>query len=101
MKKIWINFWVDCVMFLSMSSMAVTGVIQRWVLPPSHGGRRGLGAETLLGYTRHQWGDLHFWLAVLLVAMLTIHIILHWNWIVCRLRALFGKSRAETCEKDG
>ncbi|MHC4739461.1 MAG: DUF4405 domain-containing protein [Planctomycetota bacterium] len=30
---------------------------------------------------RHDWGNIHFYLAVLFVTLMTVHIILHWAWI--------------------
>jgi hypothetical protein len=101
MKRVYLNFIIDLSMFLSISGLALTGVIQKWVLPPARGTRRGLGPETLLGWTRHDWGDLHFWAAVILVILLVIHIILHWKWIVCRFRELFGAGRKKkNCETE-
>jgi len=35
----------------------------------------------LLGWSRHEWGDLHFWLALVLVALVAMHLILHWDWV--------------------
>jgi len=101
MKKTWLNFTVDLSMFLCLSFLALSGTIQRWALPPARGMRRGLGPETLMGWTRHDWGDLHFWVAGFLVTLLAIHIILHWSWIVCRFRELFGAGRKkEACETE-
>jgi len=98
MKKIWINFSIDLSMFLCMSFLAVSGIIQKYVLPPARGTRRGLGPEEWGGWTRHDWGEVHFWVAAALVILLTVHIILHWSWIVCRFENLFRK-RTEACNE--
>jgi len=87
MKKTQVNFWLELSMFLCGSLLAVTGLIQRYVLPAGQG-RRGAGAETLLGWTRHDFGDLHFYVATVLVVLLAVHIVLHWSWIKCRFREL-------------
>ena len=34
-----------------------------------------------MGMTRHQWGTWHFILGLILIALLTVHIILHWHTI--------------------
>ncbi|MFO8056248.1 MAG: DUF4405 domain-containing protein [bacterium] len=96
MKKIWINFWVEAAMFVSMLALGVTGLIMKYALPPLRGQRQGtgLGPETLFGWDRHDWGDFHFWLAVILVALLVVHLILHWRWIVCRLREFKSNGKA-------
>jgi len=92
MKKIRLNFFVDFSMFLCMVCLAISGIIQKYVLPPARGTRRGLGPEEWMGWTRHDWDDVHFWIAVVAVTLLFVHIILHWRWIVCRFKDLFRKT---------
>ena len=85
-------FWTDLLIAAMFAVLIATGSILRWVLPPgSGGGQHGAGmgrrggrgpALTLLDMTRHQWGDLHFWLAAALVAGILLHLALHWRWIV-------------------
>jgi hypothetical protein len=40
--------------------------------------------------SRHDWGDIHFYASIGFLAILAIHLILHWNWIVNLIR---GKKR--------
>jgi hypothetical protein len=35
----------------------------------------------LWSMTRHEWGDIHFYLSALFVILMVVHIILHWTWI--------------------
>lgn len=79
MKRSSLNFAVDAVTFLVMLGMIATGLLIRFVLPPGSGERR-----LLWDYSRHDWGDVHFWLAVALGGIVLIHIALHWSW-VCSL----------------
>lgn len=101
MKRVWLNFWVDLAMFAAMAAAAGIGLVLKYVLPPGSGGGRGFrggrglsdgpgadGALLLLGLTRHEWGDIHFYVSLVLVALLAAHIVLHWTWIKCRLKAL-------------
>ena len=38
---------------------------------------------------RHDWGDVHFWIAVALAAGVMIHLLLHVQWIkTCSVRYL-------------
>jgi hypothetical protein len=56
-------------------------VLVRYVLPP------GSGHHTRLwGLDRHEWGTVHFWIALGFLAVLALHLFLHWRWIVCVLR---------------
>lgn len=85
-KSTW-NFLVDSLSLLAFSLMLSTGSILWWILP--HGGgprsRGGGGSEhldrELLGFTRHQWGDVHAYVACVFLALLIIHVVLHWSWI--------------------
>ena len=43
--------------------------------------------------TCHEWGAIHFYLAVLFVSLMLVHIILHWTWIKNYFTSLFGFSR--------
>lgn len=76
MKRSTLNFAIDLVTFLVMIAMIATGLLVRFVLPPGSGERRSLWS-----YTRHDWGDVHFWLAVGLAALLVVHLALHWSWV--------------------
>ena len=37
---------------------------------------------TWLGWDRHDWGDIHLYLAFALLGLLAVHLILHWSMIV-------------------
>ncbi len=73
-----LNYIVDALALLVMLAMIVTGLWLRYVLPPGSRGGHGL---SLWGLTRHDWGDVHFWLAVALAALLLLHVALHWGWV--------------------
>ncbi len=100
-KRTWWNFWLEVLLSVQMLFLALTGFIMKYSLLPHQGRRRGtgLGPDTLLGMDRHQWGDWHFWAAVSLLVIVFIHLLLHWTWLKCRLRDLFGKrERKDACE---
>jgi hypothetical protein len=89
------NFVVDSLILSIMLAMVGTGLVIRYVLPPGSGGR-GVGSGLVLwGLDRHDWGGLHFWLAVALVALLVLHVALHWRWVSGFVRRrLVGGARA-------
>jgi hypothetical protein len=116
MKKTAVNLWLNVLAFVNFLALAATGAIMRWVLPPGSGGGQGGGEglargwrggrsaldlsspdgsriRSLLGWKRHDWGDLHFWLAVALVTIIILHLALHWSWVRCNIlpRWLGGK----------
>lgn len=59
-----------------MLAIGSTGVVMWIRLPPGSG-----HDATVLSLGRHDWGDLHAWLAVALGATLLTHLALHWKWI--------------------
>jgi uncharacterized protein DUF4405 len=82
MKRSDINFLVDAVAFLGLILLVSTGLIMRFVLPPFQGGRSGESGPFLLwGWDRHQWGEIHFWIAAGLLVVMVVHLFLHWKWI--------------------
>lgn len=48
-----------------------------FLLPPGSG-----RWQTIWGMDRHEWGTFHFWIAVIFMAILVVHLILHFPWIV-------------------
>jgi len=77
MSRTLANIIIDLIAALLFLGMIATGYILRFPLPP--GSNKTLG---LWGLTRHQYGDVHFWISCGLLAALIIHLVLHWNWIV-------------------
>ena len=101
MKRITLNFIVDLVAFLDLLVLAITGLIMKYVLPPGtggygrgfRGGREPGEIKYLWSMTRHEWGRIHFYLAVVFAALMVIHIVLHWTWIKNYFKSLLGSSR--------
>ena len=99
MRRTTVNFIVDFISFLDLLTLAFTGLIIKYILPPGSGGGHGFGyrggrgaveAKTLWSMTRHEWGDIHFYISVLFIALMLVHLVLHWTWIKCYFKSLFG-----------
>ena len=101
MKRSTLNFIIDLVSFVDMLGLALTGSIMKYVLPPGTGGhgygfRGGRGAQEikyLWSMTRHEWGNIHFYLALGFVVLMAAHILLHWGWIKNTFKLLLGLRR--------
>jgi hypothetical protein len=108
MKRSTINFIVDSAGFTALLGLAATGAILRLVLPPGSGGlgrelHSGQGGEhirELLGMRRHDWGDIHLWLGITFVVLMLAHLILHWSWIKCYVKSVFGAPEKQPCEEN-
>ena len=101
MKRSASNFIIDLVSFILLLNLAFTAAVMRYILPPGTGGlgrqmHEGLGREQIKAFwsmPRHQWGDIHFYLAILFLALMVLHVILHWSWIKNYFKSMFNLSR--------
>jgi hypothetical protein len=91
MKRGQLNALIDAVALVGFMGLTSTGLVLRFQLPPGSGGVAGHGfgrgsigrpLETLWGLTRHEWGDCHYWIALGLLTVLSLHLFLHWKWII-------------------
>lgn len=83
-----LNFYLDIVTAVVGLALAFTGFLLFFVLPSGSGGRSGGEALALWGWTRHDFGDVHLYLAFVFVLLVLVHVWLHWTWVcttVCRL----------------
>jgi hypothetical protein len=78
MKRTDLNGLVDALAAVEALLLLSTGLLI-WLRLPAGSGH-GL---TVWSLDRHQWGDIHAWIAMAMVATLLVHLALHWKWIVC------------------
>jgi hypothetical protein len=72
-----VNLAIDTLAALLFLAMLATGYVLRFPLPP--GTNKSL---MLWGLTRHQWGDVHFWIGLGMLGVVLGHLVLHWPWVV-------------------
>jgi hypothetical protein len=85
MQKSKLNFVIDATMFLCLMAMAGLGFLMKYILPPGREVVARYGRSlylSWLGWDRHDWGDIHLYLAFTLLILLTLHVILHWQQIL-------------------
>ncbi len=87
MKRSVLNLLVDMLSAAVLAGLIATGYILRFALPP-----RTNRTHELWGLSRHEWGGIHFWISVALIAVVFVHIALHWEWIVSMVLRRFGKA---------
>lgn len=87
MKRTHLNFLIDLAAALLFLCMLATGFLLSFPLPP--GTNKSL---TLWGLSRHQWGGVHFWISGALLAVLLVHLALHWQWVVSVVRQRLGQA---------
>jgi hypothetical protein len=53
----------------------------------------------LWGWSRHEWGALHSWASLGLLAVLFVHLLLHWDWIFATVRRRFTSTQAAPTQR--
>ena len=100
MNRTTLNATIDAAAYAGIVLLATTGLLLRIQLPPGSGGLHGMGSGAaaaarevglVWGLSRHEWGTVHYWIALGVMAVLAVHLALHWKWIDCVLR---GKPRS-------
>jgi hypothetical protein len=90
MKKNTFNILISIFSFTVLMTMISTGLILKFILPPGSGRPETLmrggrhfekTIDLLMGLSRHEWGQIHLYIALTFLALIVIRIILHWNWI--------------------
>src|ERR1700758_5477050 len=70
---------LDLALYLVACTLTGTGLLLACRLPPGQGpGERIL----FLGYGRHEWGDIHTWLAYVAIFLVVVHLLLNWQWLL-------------------
>jgi hypothetical protein len=88
MRRFLDNLVIDLIAGGLMIGMIATGYVLRCPLPP--GSNKSL---TLWNLTRHQWGDIHFWISLGLLAVILLHVCLHWQWITLSVRRRLSRAK--------
>jgi len=88
MKKNTLKYVVDAALFIDISAVSSIGLLLAFVIPA---GRADSSAKYFLGLHRHQWGDIHLYLSILLMFLLVFHLWSNWNWIIHSTRRYFGE----------
>ena len=83
-NKMPLNIIIDFVMLIAMALVSISGVILEIVIPSRHAVRfqsvTPWGSH-LFGLGGHDWGNIHLWAGVVLLALLAIHILSHINMV--------------------
>jgi hypothetical protein len=96
MDKAKLNFVIDSLMFLCITAIAGLGFLMKYVLLPGRESTIKYGRRvelSLFGLDRHDWGAIHLYLGFLLLALLALHIVLHWQMIPGLFARLAANSR--------
>ncbi|MBE7471915.1 MAG: DUF4405 domain-containing protein [Anaerolineales bacterium] len=92
-----LNFGLDSLLLVAFSLTSLSGLVIWLVLGGGgyRGGRNPAYHAALFGFTRPDWVDFHGWASLAILLMVSIHVALHWRWIVCALRNSARMSRGK------
>ena len=87
--KVYARAVVSIMLITTWSLVALSGLVL-WLAPS---GPRS-GRELLLfGLTKHEWGDVHFWIAVATILVTIVHIMIDWKALRGVIRYLISVHR--------
>ena len=66
---------IDLLSFSVLTLMISTGTLLKYSLPPRSGG------DEIWSFTRHEWGDIHFYISITFLLLMTVHLISHIKFI--------------------
>lgn len=77
-----INWLIDATLFISALIATITGIYFLFLPSGGYRGGRNLYYGITILFDRHTWDDLHTWFGLAMIAIVTIHLTIHWRWIV-------------------
>ena len=86
MNQFTITKTLDFFSFVTLMLMLSTGVFLKVTLPPRSGG------DEVWGLSRHEWGDIHFYLSVIFLLFMSAHLVAHAKFIKS---VIIGKAPTE------
>lgn len=92
-----VNLIIDAIMLVIMMAVAGIGLLMKYVLLPGYKVNEVYGRNAELyfwGLDRHQWGAIHLYVALFLLFLLVLHILFHWDMIVCILKRMVSGRNA-------
>ena len=103
MSRTKLNYLLDVVIAFAFILSSLTGVVFLFAGSGGYQGGRNPGFRTeMLGIDRSIWSGLHTWVSLVMIAGVLIHLVLHWNWILCMTRRMVREPwlRARTRDQE-
>jgi len=81
------NYWVDILLVICLLSLTFTGFVMAYAVPYVPGG----SDATFLGEGRGEWVHWHINIGWIMITLMFLHFILHFNWLKCMTVDLFNR----------
>ena len=93
------NYALDAVIALAFVLSSIGGIAFMVMGSGGYQGGRNPDFQTeLLGISRSSWSDLHALTSLVMIVGVLVHLVFHWNWIVCMTKRLLKPTRHQTLE---
>jgi len=92
MNKPKVNYVIDFLAFISFIITALSGLVIKFFMPS--GVRQGRFQE-FLGVQKGAWSEVHDFFGILMIILVLVHFILHWDWIVCITKNILKSNNCE------
>jgi len=93
-SKAQLNYLLDGVIAVAFIASALSGIVFLFAGSGGYQGGHNPAFQTeMLGIDRSIWSDLHTWVSLVMIAGVVMHLILHWDWLVCMSRRSFARPR--------
>ena len=86
MEKSKLNLIIDGLLLLCIAAIVGIGLLIKYVLVAGYLRWEIYGRNVEMffwGLDRHQWGTIHLVIGIIFLALLILHIVLHWSVIIC------------------
>ncbi|PKO06283.1 MAG: hypothetical protein CVU41_07565 [Chloroflexi bacterium HGW-Chloroflexi-3] len=86
------NWQINAFLFLSAILASLSGIYFLYFPEGFMGGRNPLYNVTVI-FNRTTWDVIHTWSGVGMIAIATLHIIIHWKWVTKVTRRYFSNEK--------
>jgi preprotein translocase subunit SecY len=82
------NWLVDASLFGSAVVAILSGIYFLFLPVGGFQGGHNPAYNLTILFSRHTWDDLHTWSGILMIIIVTVHLSLHWQWVVSMTRRM-------------
>ena len=95
-NKAKLNYAVDILISIGVTISLISGILLLFNQGNGYlGGRNPHFSSTVLFFPQYAWKDIHNWSSIIMASGVLIHLVLHWNWMVCMTRKILGKEQKQ------
>lgn len=88
-----VSWLVDVILFIGATLATLTSIYFLYFPSGGYQGGRNPWYRVNILWDRHTWNDLHTWGGVLMIAAASIHLALHWGWVVSMSKRIVNELR--------